>query len=155
MKGRLPTILLILAMLACGPAASQQRPTQPRPAAPAAPAQPAPAPAAPEPPPAAYEPLLIKLAEVLGALAFLTDLCRDAGGTPAPGEAWRQRMRDLIESEATAAGQKERFAGAFNRGYAGYATTYRACTPAGRAAIERLLQDGARQARELSERYGL
>jgi len=143
-------------MLAAACAASaQQRQTAPaRPAQPPAATEPQPA---PEPPPAAHEPLLIRLAEILGALSFLTDLCREPGSTSeaAPGEAWRQRMRELIEAEAIATGQKERFAGAFNRGYSGYAVTYRTCTPAGKAAIERLLQDGARLARELAERFGL
>lgn len=144
---------LALILVAPSGTEAQQRPRQPaRPAEPAVPQQ-----AVPEPPAAAYEALLINLAEVLGALTFLTDLCNTtaSAATPSPGEAWRLRMRDLIEAEATAAGQKERLAGAYNRGYAGYATTYRSCTPSGRAAIEGLLADGAKLARALTERYGL
>lgn len=149
---KLATALLLMGLLA-EPVAAQQRQQPARPATPA-PAQP---PAPPEPPPAIFEPLLIQLSEILGALTFLTELCKGETGlgtTQLTGEAWRQRMRDLLEAEAHTAGQKERYAGAFNRGYSGYATTYRACTPAGKTAIERLLQDGARIAKDLSNRFG-
>lgn len=146
--------LAVLLVLTFMPALAQQRGQPARPAAPAA--QPAPAPETP-PPAAAFEPQLLKLSETLGALAFLTDLCRDesrTGAPLAPGESWRQRMQDLLEAEAQTAAQQERLAGAFNRGFSGYATTYRSCTSSGRAAIERLLQDGQKLAKEISNRFG-
>lgn len=150
---------LLVSALAILPVAAQQR--GPRPAAPpaapsaAAPA-PAPAPAPPEPPAPAYEPQLLQLAEILGALTFLSDLCRD-GVSPEAAQAsemWRTKMRELIDVETTTTGQKERYAGAFNRGFLGYQTTYRACTASGRLALQRLTADGVQLAHELSSRFG-
>jgi len=152
-------LAVILGLALSAPGLAQQRAGQ-RPAAPpvekpAAPVE-KPAPAAPEPAPPVYEPQLLHLAEILGALTFLSDLCRAElpAAEARAGEVWRTRMRDLLEAEAATAGQKERFAGAFNRGLVGYRTTYRVCTPSGRLAIERLRADGARLAHDLASRYG-
>ena len=99
----------------------------------------------------------MKLAEILGALTYLTELCRPDGqpaNTEAEGDIWRKRMRELIEAEAQTQSQKDRYAGAFNRGVSGYKVTYRNCTPSGQAAVEGLLKEGARTAQELSNRFG-
>lgn len=132
-------------VLMAEPAGAQQRP---RPATP-------PAAVAPpvEAPPAAYEPQLLKLAEVLGAMSFLSELC-STPSADGKGDQWRRKMIELMEAEAQGEGQKGRLAGAFNRGYAGYRTTYRVCTPNGRLALERLGRDGVRLASELSGRFG-
>ena len=39
-------------------------------------------------------------------------------------------MKALIESEGVTPARRDRLAGAYNRGYRGYALTYRVCTPA-------------------------
>jgi uncharacterized protein (TIGR02301 family) len=134
------------------PAQAQQpraRAATPPPAVHPAPAV-QPAPPVPEPPPAAYEPDLLRLAEVMGALAYLSPLC-----TPAPRDAdWLARMQLLLDAEGTSPGRKERLAGAYNRGYLGYQPTHRACTERSRAALDDLLSQGGRLARELSSKYG-
>lgn len=146
---------LITALVAL-PVAAQQRTTRP-PAASAPAPQPAPpAPVAPESPAPAYEPQLLLLAEILGALTFLSDLCRDSLPPDAAqtSDLWRTKMRELIDVETTTSGQKERYAGAFNRGFIGYQTTYRACTASGRLALQRLTADGVQLAHEIANRYG-
>ena len=81
MNGRVQRLILAFALgaFAANPACAQQAPAKP--AAPAE--QPAPA---PEPPPP-YEPQLLRLAEIMGALAYLRDLC---GGHD--GDAFHAKM---------------------------------------------------------------
>lgn len=143
--------LLSACLAASAGAEAQQRPRPPAQTTPAAPVPP------PEPPPAAYEPHLLRLSEILGALTYLTELCRSDGPSLRPeaeGEAWRSRMRDLLEAEAQTPGQKERLAGAYNKGITGYRTTYRTCTPSGKQALERLLIEGAKVAQDMTNRFG-
>ena len=143
-------VVLGCALLVAG-ASAQQRPRPPAQSAPAAPVPP------PEPPPAAYEPHLLRLSEILGALTFLTELCRSDGPSIRPeaeGEAWRARMRELLDAEAQTQGQKERLAGAYNKGFSGYRLTYRTCTPSGKQALERLLIEGTKLAHDISNRFG-
>lgn len=106
-----------------------------------------PAPADVAPP---YEPQLLRLSEMLGALAYLQDLC----GHHHNGEVWRAKMTALLDAEAKTATRKERLAGAFNRGFRGYALTYRECTPNARAIISRFLGESGKLAQELARRYG-
>lgn len=141
-------MLAVLPGLAMGQQA--QRPRQPAP-------PPAPAAPPPEPAPSAYEPQLLRLSEILGALTHLSELCRPDGprlNAAAEGEAWRARMAELIEAEANHPAQRERLAGAYNRGLNGYQTTYRLCTPSGKDALQRLLAEGRRIAQDIGNRFG-
>lgn len=134
--------------------ALQEHPAPTVRAAPAAPV-PAPpvAPAAPAGPPPdttpAYEPQLLRLSELLGALAYLQDLCGHH-----QGDVWRQKMAALLDAEAKSPLRKERLAGAFNRGYQGYAVTYRLCTPNAEEIIARFLNESSQIARDVARRYG-
>jgi uncharacterized protein (TIGR02301 family) len=140
-------MLVVAVLLAAVPAAAQQ--PRPRAATPPAP-QAVPVAPAPEPPPAAYEPELLRLAEVMGALAYLTPLCK-----PAQRDAdWLARMQLLLDAEGTTLGRKERLAGAYNRGYLGYQPMHRTCTDRSRAALDDLLAQGGRLARDLATKYG-
>ena len=113
----------------------------------------APAPAAPPPalenPPPPYEPQLLRLAEIMGALAWLRDLCGLQDG-----DKWRARMSALLEAEATTEARKARLAGAYNKGFTGYEATYRTCTPNAELVIVRYLEEGSRIAREVTNRFG-
>jgi uncharacterized protein (TIGR02301 family) len=115
--------------------------------APAAPGQPAPPSPAERPPP--YEPQLLRLAEMTGALAYLRNLC-GAGD----GEKFRARMAELLEAEGVSEARRDLLAGAYNRGFRDYQTTYRICTPAASAVIDRYLTETARLAAEVAGRYG-
>lgn len=108
----------------------------------------APAPA-PEPPPPPYEPQLLRLSEIMGALTYLRDLCGDRDA-----DSYRAKMTALLAVEATSDARKERLAGAFNHGFQGYALTYRTCTPAARVVIARFLDEASRVSKDLANRYG-
>jgi uncharacterized protein (TIGR02301 family) len=105
--------------------------------------------AAAEPAPPPYEPQLLRLSEIMGALSYLRDLCaaHDA-------EAFRAKMSALLSVEGTTDARKERLAGAYNRGFQGYALTYRSCTPAARTVIARFLDEAERVSKDLANRYG-
>jgi len=138
-----------------GPAAAAEAPApKSAPAAKAAPATiaPAPAPAAPPPPSAPlppYEPQLLRLAELMGALAYLRDLCGQGDSAE-----FRAKMAALLDAEGLDEQRRDLLAGAYNKGFRDYATSYRACGPAANAVIERFLTEMARLAADLASRYG-
>ena len=135
---------LALAFLAPAPAMAQPPAQIQR--APAKPQQAAPAPEAPTPP---YEPQLLRLSEILGALAWLREVCGDNDG-----DQWRASMRRLMEAEAQTEPRRERLAGAYNRGFRSYETLHRTCTPNARTIIERFLDEGGKIAGDISSRFG-
>lgn len=142
-RAEVRALALLAAVLLAAPAPAQTNRAQP--------ARPSPAPAAPAPaePPAPYERELLRLAEILGALAFLRPLCN------APDAAeWPKRMRALLDAEAGAPERRDRLAGAYNRGYQAYALPYRACTPSAEEATARYLREGETLSRTLASRYG-
>ena len=128
--------MLLAAILTAGPAAAQQN----RAASPTL---------APAEAPAPYEPQLLRLAEIMGALAYLRDLCGDSDGA-----GWRARMATLMEAESSSPARKERLAGAYNKGFRGFETTYHVCTPNARLLIGRYLDEGGRIARDVGGRFG-
>lgn len=134
-------ILVSLALLS--PAGAQQRRGSAPPPAPPAKEEPI-----VEPPPASYEPELLRLAEVLGTLSFMTTLCNQTGSA-----SWAQRMAQLVEAEGTTVQRKERLAGAYNRGFLGHQATHRTCTDRSRLVVDQMLQQGQKLTRELASRY--
>lgn len=110
------------------------------------------APAAPPPPPppvaAPYEADMLRLAELLGALSFLRDICEGADGA-----RFRERMTALIEADPRPESAREEMAGAFNRGFESYRLSYRVCTANARDSIEAYLAEAARLAHDLGARY--
>ncbi|MGD0563124.1 MAG: TIGR02301 family protein [Roseiarcus sp.] len=134
---RLAVALAALA-LAASPLAAQTPPVKP--------AAPAEQPAEPPPP---YEPQLLRMAEVIGALSYLRDLC-GAGD----GATFRAKFASLLETEGNTPARKETLAGAFNRGFRDYEITYRACTPAAQEIVARFLEEAGRIARDVANRYG-
>ncbi len=142
---------VIFALLPLPSVAQTQRPPTPKPAA--APAKPdaaktEQAPAAPEEPPPPYEPQLLRLSEILGALTYLRDICGDADAA-----SWRGRMQALLDAEAKSNIRKEHLAGAFNRGFHGYELSYRVCTPNAQLIIKRFLTEGERITHDVTNRY--
>lgn len=92
------------------------------------------APAAKTPPPSTedrpYDAQIFRLAEILGALHYLRELC---GANE--GQVWREQMRELVTSEGTTALRRAKLVENFNRGYRSYSRTYRSCTPLALTAI--------------------
>lgn len=130
------------------PQPQSQRPAQQQPQQQQPQQQAEPAPVV-EPPPAPYEKELLRLAEIIGAMAMLRPLC----AAPDASE-WSRRMQILLETEGTTPGRKERLAGAYNKGYQAYALTYRVCTPSAQEASARFLREGEQLARTITGRYG-
>lgn len=138
---RVVTALLLASALALPPPAGSQ--TQ-RPAAATKPE-----PVTPVEPPVPYEPQLLKLAEIMGSLAYLRTIC---AGKEA--QQWRARMAALLEAEGRTAQRRERLTGAYNRGFRAYAVTHRSCGDGSQEASTRLAGEGERLARILAGRYG-
>ncbi|MGA8171238.1 MAG: TIGR02301 family protein [Methylocystis sp.] len=109
--------------------------------------KPPPEPAEPPPPP--YDAQVQRLAEVLGGLSFLRDLCGDGDG-----DDWRDKMARLRDADAPAGSRRQRLTAAFNRGYHGYELTYRVCTPNARLVIARYLDEAENLSRDVASRYG-
>jgi uncharacterized protein (TIGR02301 family) len=135
----LPAMLALVFALAQGAAAATTKPAP----------SPTPSPAPTRPEAAPYEADLLRLAELMGALTYLRDLCHDGDG-----EKFRDSLARLIEADTRAAEAKEQMAGAFNRGLEGYRLTYRLCTSNARAAIDAYLEETQRIAKDIAARYG-
>ncbi|RWL43238.1 MAG: TIGR02301 family protein [Mesorhizobium sp.] len=97
---------------------------------------------------APFEPGLMRLAEVLGSLHFLRNLCGEKG------DQWRVEMEKLLESENPDPDRRARFIASFNRGYRSFSGTYTQCTPSATAAIARYMKEGETLSRDIASRYG-
>jgi uncharacterized protein (TIGR02301 family) len=102
-----------------------------------------------EPPPPPYDAQIQRLAEVLGGLSFLRDLCGEGDG-----DEWRGKMAQLRDADAPAGARRQRLTAAFNRGFRGYELTYRVCTPNARLVIARYLDEAESLSHEVASRYG-
>lgn len=102
-----------------------------------------------EPPPPIYEPKLLRLSELLGALYFLRNLC---GAEDGP--AWKADMEAMLAAEAPGPERKARLIGRFNHGFETYNAVYETCTPAAEASIARYLKESAEIASDIRTRYG-
>jgi uncharacterized protein (TIGR02301 family) len=91
---------------------------------------------------------LMRLAEVLGSLHFLRNLCGDKG------DQWRRTMERLLTAENPDPERRARFIANFNRGYRSFEGTYTNCTASATEAIGRYTIEGENLARDLAARYG-
>jgi uncharacterized protein (TIGR02301 family) len=97
---------------------------------------------------APFDGSLQRLAEILGALHYLRNLCGANEGLK-----WRNEMQAIIDAEAPSGDRRARMIASFNRGYRGYQQSYRQCTPAADVVIRRYLEEGSKIAREMTARY--
>jgi uncharacterized protein (TIGR02301 family) len=97
---------------------------------------------------APYDGDIARLAEILGSLHYLRNVC---GANE--GQKWRNQMQALIDAEALEGERKRKIVASFNRGYRVFQQTYRTCTPAADIAIRRYLDEGAKIARDITARY--
>lgn len=119
-----------------------------------APAAPPPAEIQPAQPPAielppAYEEQMLRLAEILGSLHYLRELCGAE-----EGQTWRQEMEKMLQAEQPAEARSQKLIARFNRGYRSFREIYRECTPSAAEAANRYLRQGVRIASEIPSRYG-
>lgn len=84
-----------------------------------------------------YDDKLMRLAEILGAVHYLRELC-----SANDGQIWRERMKELLDTEGGTALRRARLTRSFNQGYRSYRRTYSTCTPTAQSSIERFLAEG-------------
>ena len=99
--------------------------------------------------PPAYNDQMLRLAEILGALHYLRNLC----GADEK-DLWRTQMEAVIENEEPTEQRKAELISRFNRGVRTYREIYRECTPSAIEAVNLYLRQGMRIAGEIPERYG-
>jgi uncharacterized protein (TIGR02301 family) len=97
---------------------------------------------------APYDGELARLAEILGSLHYLRNVC---GANE--GQKWRNQMQALIDSESLEGERRRKIVASFNRGFRVFQQTYRTCTPAAGIAVRRYLDEGAKIARDITARY--
>ena len=97
---------------------------------------------------APFEAGLMRIAEVMGSLHFLRNLCGEKG------DQWRQTMERLLAAENPEPERRARFIASFNRGYRSFESTYTKCTASATEAIDRYTVEGENLARDLAARYG-
>ena len=97
---------------------------------------------------APFDPDLLRLAEILGSLHYLRNIC---GANE--GQKWRNQMQALVDAETPGGDRRARMIASFNRGYRGFQQTYRTCTPAANTTIRRYLGEGSKISRDLTARY--
>ncbi|WP_295811843.1 TIGR02301 family protein [uncultured Nitratireductor sp.] len=95
-----------------------------------------------------YETPLLRLAEVLGSIHYLRNLCGEETGT------WRAKMEELLDTEDPTAARREKLIASFNRGYRAFAGTYENCTDQAMTAIDHYMNEGSRLSTEIVQRYG-
>jgi uncharacterized protein (TIGR02301 family) len=91
-----------------------------------------------------YDDKLMRLCEILGAVHYLRELC---GANE--GQIWRDRMKELMDTEGSSALRRARLTRSFNNGYRSYSRTYNTCSASAQTAINRFLAEGAEIAANL------
>jgi uncharacterized protein (TIGR02301 family) len=99
-------------------------------------------------PEAPFEQPLLRLAEVLGSLHYLRNLCGEAG------DQWRKEMEQLLTTENPGPERRARFIASFNRGYRSFDGVYVSCTASATEAIDRYMKEGEALSRDIAARYG-
>jgi uncharacterized protein (TIGR02301 family) len=93
-----------------------------------------------------YDNKLMRLAEILGAVHYLRELCGAE-----EGQMWRDQMKEILKSEGTTAVRRAKLVNSFNDGYRGYRRTYRTCTQSATLATRRFSAEGAQIAAALAQ----
>ncbi len=97
---------------------------------------------------APFDPGLLRLAEVLGSLHFLRNLCGEKGNR------WRDEMEKLLQAESPEPQRRAQFVASFNRGYRSFEGTYSNCTASAAEAISRYMKEGEALSNDIAARYG-
>jgi uncharacterized protein (TIGR02301 family) len=97
---------------------------------------------------APYEGKMLRLAEILGSLHYLRNLCGEAGSE------WRDRMDAIVTAEKPSEAERVRLISSFNHGYRVFSDNYTRCTPSALAAIDRYMKEGEDLSNEIISRYG-
>ncbi|MBB5571996.1 MULTISPECIES: TIGR02301 family protein [Rhizobium] len=100
--------------------------------------------------PTPYDDQLSRLAEILGSIHYLRNLCNTG-----KEDSWRADMQRLLDTETKdEPKRREKLTASFNRGYRSFASVYTDCTPQAIVAEERYRNEGATLAAEITARFG-
>lgn len=100
--------------------------------------------------PAPYDDKLAQLAEILGSLDFIRNLCENDSEPQ-----WKTMMGQLLDSDAKDEPERrERLTASYNRGYRTYSAIQTTCSSQLRSTAERYRIEGATLATEIATRYG-
>lgn len=97
---------------------------------------------------APYDAKLGRLAEVLGSIHYLSNLCTE------PSNRWRDEMEQLLSAEKPDPVRRARLIAAFNKGYRSFDSVYARCTEQARIAADGYVAEGRTLALELANTYG-
>jgi len=97
---------------------------------------------------APYEKNLLRLAEILGSLQYLRNLCGEKG------DDWREAMDAILITEHPGPDRRAQLVGSFNRGYRTYSDIYHTCTASATEAIARYMKEGEALSRDTANRFG-
>src|SRR6478752_5647833 len=129
------------------PARPKVRPAKPKPPADdLPPILPKESSAPPPPDDRPYDAKLLRLAEILGAVHYLRELCGAQ-----EGQLWRDEMKEIVRNEGSTAVRRAKLVNSFNDGYRGYRRTYRTCTQSATLATTRFSTEGATIAASLAQ----
>ncbi|MCZ2203806.1 TIGR02301 family protein [Bartonella sp. A05] len=84
-----------------------------------------------------YDTKLLRLAEILGSLHYLRNLCST------PTSQWYDHMSALIEAEEPTPQRRSQLYEAFNGAYRAFSTNYHHCTHSAIEADKRYVHEGA------------
>ncbi|WP_345095974.1 TIGR02301 family protein [Bartonella acomydis] len=94
-----------------------------------------------------YEEKLLRLAEILGSLHALQNLCKP------PTNHWYNYMHALIEAEQPISQRRAHFYEAFNRAYRAFSENYHYCTQSAIEANQRYIKEGSTLSESLLMHY--
>jgi uncharacterized protein (TIGR02301 family) len=97
---------------------------------------------------APYEKNLTRLAEILGSLQYLRNLCGEKGNQ------WREAMDAILITEHPGPDRRAQLVASFNRGYRTYSDIYHTCTASATEAIARYMKEGETLSRDTANRFG-
>jgi uncharacterized protein (TIGR02301 family) len=97
---------------------------------------------------APYDEKVQRLAELIGALHYLRNLCGETGND------WRLSMEDLLAAEKPEGERRKRYIASFNRGYRSFASVHTICTATSMEAISLYMKEGEALSREIVVRFG-
>ncbi|AWY99860.1 MAG: TIGR02301 family protein [Rhodobiaceae bacterium] len=90
---------------------------------------------------------MVRLAEILGAVHHLREVCNAN-----EGQLWRSKMQDLLRHEKPSTDMKELMVARFNRAYHQHRLAYPRCTGQARTDAARFLDEGSGLAQRLAAR---
>ncbi|MGB7433029.1 MAG: TIGR02301 family protein [Ahrensia sp.] len=97
---------------------------------------------------APYDDKLNRLAEVMGSVHYLTNLCGE------PSNTWRDEMQRMLSLESPEPNRRSRLIASFNRGFRSFDSVYNQCTPQAETAVARYIDEGVALSTEISARFG-